>query len=291
MLPRGRRPPPAPVVVRQRAAPMQGKARTPLPVRPALTAGAAGAVAASSGPAQYARLAAHQYRVQRGRRSAPRVAGRGAPQPVMAGVLAGAAAAAGGRPRQSGAGLGAGCGRRARGRGSAAGDRGPRTGPCANRKVAVRCGAAAEPPIAPARPPEATSGASRDKQMKAVLAAICGVVIGAVVVVVVITGPSVAQMHQTGAQMCTAMLGIPQAISQPVASLSGGDAQNLAPGGLTGQDAYRFVVTLNTITNWRRLPVAQVSQWISDPSPARLPKGAEVDTPWPAPQVERRPTR
>lgn len=53
---------------------------------------------------------------------------------------------------------------------------------------------------------------------------------------------------------------------------------------LTGDSAYRFVTTVNTITNWRTLPADQVLDWATNPA-APLPGGAQLDLPWPPPAV------
>jgi hypothetical protein len=117
--------------------------------------------------------------------------------------------------------------------------------------------------------------------MKAALVAACVTVIG-VVLVVAIIGSCVVQNRRTGAQLCAAMLGAAPQDDATVESLSGPAAAALAAGRqLTGEDAYRFVVTLNTITNWRQLPADQILDWITDPSPARLPAAAQLDSPWP----------
>lgn len=122
--------------------------------------------------------------------------------------------------------------------------------------------------------------------MKAALVAVAGAVIG-VVLLVVIMGSSVVQNRRTGARLCVSMLGAGPQDDATVESLSGLQAAALAAGRqLTGEDAYRFVVTLNTITNWRQLPADQILDWITDPSPARLPAAAQLDSTWPAPKFD-----
>lgn len=112
----------------------------------------------------------------------------------------------------------------------------------------------------------------------------------AVLIVVVMVGPATATLTHTGQRICTAMLGNPPDATATVATLQDAQAQSLAPAGLSGQNAYRFVATLNTVINWRHLAAAQVAAWAADPSATSLPEGAQLDTPWPAPSETTPPT-
>jgi hypothetical protein len=124
--------------------------------------------------------------------------------------------------------------------------------------------------------------------MKAALMAVAVTVIGAGLVVVIM-GSAAVQNRRTGTRLCTAMLGAAPEDDATVDNLSGPQATALAVGQHPfGEDAYRFVVTLNTITNWRRLPAGQILDWISDPQRAQLPAGAQIDSTWPAPEFDTR---
>jgi hypothetical protein len=122
--------------------------------------------------------------------------------------------------------------------------------------------------------------------MKAALVAAVVTVIGAGLVVVIM-GSSVVQNRRVGTRLCTAMLGAAPEDGATVESLSGHQAAALVVGQQrTGEEAYRFVVTLNTITNWRRLPAGQILDWITGPPQAQLPAGAQLDRTWPAPEFD-----
>ncbi|AYE99540.1 hypothetical protein C0J29_31745 (plasmid) [Mycobacterium paragordonae] len=121
--------------------------------------------------------------------------------------------------------------------------------------------------------------------MKALLSAgVAASLAALVLIVVVMVAPATATMTHTGQRICAAMLGQPPEATATVATLQDAQTQALAPAGLTGQDAYQFVATLNTVINWRDLPAAQVSAWAANPAATPLPEGAQIDTPWPVPR-------
>lgn len=114
-------------------------------------------------------------------------------------------------------------------------------------------------------------------------------VVGAVLLIAVIAPPA-DQIRHTGVQLCTAMLGAAPDDHATVENLSGAQAAALAADRhLTGDGAYRFVATLNTIKNWRLLPADQVLDWAANPAAARLPDRAQLDSPWPAPTPDTDP--
>lgn len=125
------------------------------------------------------------------------------------------------------------------------------------------------------------------KALGAALAAAVGLPL---LLVVMITGPQGAESRRSSVQACTHMLGAPPGPEETVLSLGGPEAdfvagRNPASVGLTGGEAYRFVSTLNTITNWRALPPAEVAAWASAPGQLNPPAGAEFEPPWPAPEL------
>lgn len=115
----------------------------------------------------------------------------------------------------------------------------------------------------------------------------------AVVVVVVIMVPQGADTRRSAAEVCTRMLGAPPAPESTVLTLGGPEADAVAAQWvaaartpLTGAQAYRFVSTLHTLINWRRLPPAEVAAWAGAADPvATPPAGAELEAPWPAPEL------
>lgn len=112
------------------------------------------------------------------------------------------------------------------------------------------------------------------------------------VLFVVIISPLAVSTRQGASTLCAAMLGMPPAAGVSVTALSGNDAEILAMQRTTnsalptGEDAYRFVTSLNGIVNWRHLPAAEVAAWSMDPASMPLPEGAVLDVPWPAPAVD-----
>lgn len=126
-----------------------------------------------------------------------------------------------------------------------------------------------------------------------VLGGSLAVIIGLpLLLVVVIMGPQGAESRRSSVATCAHMLGTPPGPDETVLSLGGPQADLVAaqhPAGhpLTGGEAYRFVSTLNTITNWRILPPADVAAWVSAPDQvsAPVPAGAEFEQPWPAPEL------
>lgn len=122
-----------------------------------------------------------------------------------------------------------------------------------------------------------------------------GVAVGAAVglpllLVVIVMGPQGAESRRSSVAACTHMLGAAPGPDETVLSLGGPEADFVASHspasvGLTGGQAYRFVSTLNTITNWRALPPAEVATWVSTPDQLSPPVGAQFESPWPAPPL------
>lgn len=115
------------------------------------------------------------------------------------------------------------------------------------------------------------------------------------VLFVILIAPLAVGTRDSASTLCAAMLGIPPSEGVSVMALSGPDAEIVAALRITnsalstGEDAYRFVTSLNTVTNWRHLPPAEVAAWSVDPATMPLPNGAVIDAPWPAPAVEPNP--
>ncbi len=72
--------------------------------------------------------------------------------------------------------------------------------------------------------------------------------------------------------------------SAPTTTASPVPAQAVAAG-LVGDRAYEFVTTLNSLDNWRTLPVAAVARWALDPAHVAPPAGAVPLPPLPAEQT------
>lgn len=125
------------------------------------------------------------------------------------------------------------------------------------------------------------------KGLAAVLTAAVGLPL---LLVVIILGPQGAESRRSSVAACTHMLGAAPGPDETVLSLGGPEADfvaghNPASVGLTGAQAYRFVSTLNTVTNWRALPPAEVAAWVVDPDHVSAPVGAQFESPWPAPEL------
>lgn len=55
---------------------------------------------------------------------------------------------------------------------------------------------------------------------------------------------------------------------------------------LQGERAYAFVTTLNTLDNWRELPIDPLARWAADPMSEPLPPGAQPLPELPAEQID-----
>lgn len=126
--------------------------------------------------------------------------------------------------------------------------------------------------------------------IKTMLAVAAGVIGVPILLVVVLMSPQVAHSRQAGSAACVAMLGHPPTPESTVAGLGGREAETVAvqtypPGTLlpTGESAYEFVTTLNTITNWRALPPQAVAAWVTNPAQVPAPPGAVIEQHWSAP--------
>lgn len=115
------------------------------------------------------------------------------------------------------------------------------------------------------------------------------------VLFVTLIAPLAVGTRDGASTLCAAMLGVPPSSGVSVTSLSGPDAEIVAAQRIdnsalpTGEDAYRFVTSLNTVTNWRQLPAVELAAWSMNPEAVPLPNGAVLDAPWPAPTVEPHP--
>lgn len=127
--------------------------------------------------------------------------------------------------------------------------------------------------------------------MKTAVAGCSAVTLGLGIVLVMMMAATVGHStaRHTAATLCTAMLGEPPTPTTTVADLGGpaaaAVAEHLQPaiGPLTGMRAYRFVSTLNTITNWHQLAPEQLALWAGDPHNNPAPAGAHYqDDPWPS---------
>lgn len=126
--------------------------------------------------------------------------------------------------------------------------------------------------------------------IKTMLAVVAGVIGVPILLVVVLMSPQVAHSRQAGSAACVAMLGHPPNPESTVAELGGREAETVAvqtyPPGTplpTGESAYQFVTTLNTITNWRALPPRAVAAWVANPAQVPAPPGAVIEQQWSAP--------
>jgi hypothetical protein len=124
--------------------------------------------------------------------------------------------------------------------------------------------------------------------MKALLALLAAVIAVPILLVVLLIGPQVTQSRQAGSAVCVAMLGYPPTPEVTVARLSGPYAESIAeqahPGTPlpVGESAYKFVTTLNTVTNWRTLVPQAVAAWAANPAKIPAPAGAIPEQPWSA---------
>lgn len=145
-----------------------------------------------------------------------------------------------------------------------------------------------------------------------VLAAAAAVVLAPMLFVVLLAGPQAATESAGVATSCRLVLGMAPTPSTTVRELGGADAElvaaalsqlgagqddptiptpPLAPAAtvaaaLQGERAYAFVTSLNTIDNWRLLPLDTLSRWAVDPPHAPLPEGARLLPELPAEQVD-----
>jgi hypothetical protein len=148
--------------------------------------------------------------------------------------------------------------------------------------------------------------------IKAAIAAGAVVALVPFVFVVLLAGPQAATESAGVATACRLVLGMAPQPNSTVAELGGPDAAAVAaalsqpagqqPGSSTppapppvpaevvaeqlqGERAYDFVSTLNTIDNWRTLPVDVVARWAINPPATPLPDGARLLPGLPADQV------
>jgi len=129
--------------------------------------------------------------------------------------------------------------------------------------------------------------------------------------VVLLAGPQAATESAGIATACRLVLGIGPTASTTVGELGGPEAEVVAaalsqpvidpedpqspptPGldpaevaaALQGERAFEFVSSLNTIDNWRSLPLDTLSRWALDPPGTPLPEGAQLLPELPAEQI------
>jgi hypothetical protein len=108
-------------------------------------------------------------------------------------------------------------------------------------------------------------------------------------IVLLVVSPPLDALRANSASLCEAMLGPAPQPRSTLADLAGPETVSLAgPAGrpaLTGDDAYRFVTTVNRIVNWRDLDPAAMAVWAANPDSAPPPAGAITQPPWPAPPL------